>query len=57
MVWQTSLFGCDYFPVGEIGEDYLVYADSQTTTQLASEGLQATTSDVRVRRRSAGLPL
>ena len=24
VVWHTSLFGCDYFPVGEIGENYLV---------------------------------
>lgn len=28
VVWQTKLHACsDYFPVGEIGERYLVYAD------------------------------
>ena len=53
VVWHTSLFGCDYFPVGEIGENYLVYADSQTTTQLASERL----AEVSVLNRTSKLVL
>jgi hypothetical protein len=25
--WSTAFFDCDYLPVGNVGEDYLVYAD------------------------------
>jgi len=50
VVWRTSMFGCAYFPVGEIGENYLVYADPQTT-QLASESL----AEVSVYNRTSKL--
>jgi len=53
VVWRTSMFGCAYFPVGEIGENYLVYADPQTTTQLASASL----TDVSVFNRTSKLVL
>src|ERR671912_549301 len=33
--WTTSLFDCPYLPVGDVGEDYLVYADgSRSTTKV-----------------------
>jgi hypothetical protein len=39
VVWRSSMFECSYFPVGEIGENYLVYADPLTTSYLGSESL------------------
>lgn len=53
VVWRTSKFECAYFPVGEIGENYLVYADPQTTTQLTSESL----AEVSVLNRTSKLVL
>ena len=30
--WSTAFFDCDYLPVGDVGEDYLVYADPSIST-------------------------
>jgi len=33
VLWRSSeLFDCGFFPVGEVGEDYLVYADPSKST-------------------------
>ena len=34
VLWRSSILDCPYLPVGEVGEDYLVYADpSKSTTR------------------------
>ena len=34
VLWRPSILDCPYLPVGEVGEDYLVYADpSRSTTR------------------------
>lgn len=53
VVWRSSMHGCSYFPVGEIGESYLVYADPLTPTHLASESL----AEVSVLNRTSKLLL
>ena len=53
VVWRSSMLECSYFAVGEIGENYLVYADPLTTTHLGSEGL----AEVTVLNRTSKLLL
>jgi|GEM_PF-2360401 len=52
VVWRSSTPGCSYFPVGEIGESYLVYADP-LTTHLGSESV----AEVSVLNRTSKLLL
>jgi hypothetical protein len=32
VLWQSSVPECDFLPVGEVGEDYLVYGDARIRT-------------------------
>ena len=57
VVWRSSIHECSYFPVGEIGENYLVYADPLTTPHLGIEPLAEVsvlnrTSKILLRRES-----
>lgn len=53
VVWHSSSFECSVFPVGEIGENYLVYADPLTTTHPGSKSL----AEVSVLNRTSRLLL
>lgn len=53
VVWRSSMRGCSYFPVGEIGENYLVYADPLATPQFGSQSL----AEVSVLNRTSKLPV
>ncbi len=53
VVWHSSMLGCSYFPVGEIGENYLVYAEPLTTAQFGNQSL----AEVSVLNRTSKLPL
>ena len=53
VVWRSSMLGCSYFHVGEIGENYLVYAEPLTTTQFGSQS----PAEVSVLNRTSKLPL
>src|SRR6266850_6309452 len=39
VLWRPEIFACDYYPVGEIGERYLVYADSPDSDSLRKDRL------------------
>jgi len=43
VLWRTATVGCPYFPVGEVGERYLVYADPSKGTVAREERLPEVT--------------
>lgn len=44
VLWRPEILGCSYYPVGEIGERYLVYADSPKSDSLRKDGLLEVTT-------------
>ena len=53
VLWRSSMLECPFFPVGEIGENYLVYADHPISTHPGSESL----AEVSVLNRTGKLVL
>lgn len=53
VLWRTNIPGCDYFPVGDVGERYLVYADPPTIKGAARDMLP----EVTILNRTSKLPL
>jgi hypothetical protein len=54
VLWRTNIPGCDYFPVGDVGERYLVYADPATTIKGAARDMLP---EVTILNRTSKLPL
>jgi hypothetical protein len=53
--WSTPFSDCDYLPVGDVGEDYLVYADpsrSTTTVKFPEVTIFNRTSKLPANRKS-----
>jgi hypothetical protein len=42
VLWRSSVLECPFFPVGEVGEDYLVYADPSRRTTRRDQLLKVT---------------
>jgi hypothetical protein len=53
VLWRTNIPGCEYFPVGDVGERYLVYADPATIKTAARDMLP----EVTILNRTSKLPL
>jgi hypothetical protein len=53
VLWRTDTVGCLYFPIGEIGERYLVYADPSNRIVAGEEGLLEVTVFNRTSKISA----
>jgi hypothetical protein len=52
VLWRTDIVGCSYFPIGEIGERYLVYADPSKRTVAGEEHLL----EVTIFNRTSKIP-
>ena len=52
VLWRTYTVGCSYFPIGEIGERYLVYADLSKRTVAGEEHLP----EVTIFNRTSKIP-
>lgn len=50
ILWRPEMFGCSNFPVGEIGQRYLVYADSK------SDLVQKDTLEITIFNRTSLMP-
>src|ERR1700752_5408979 len=54
VLWRTNIPGCDYFPVGYVGERYLVYADPAIIKAGAAKDMLP---EVTILNRTSKLPL
>jgi hypothetical protein len=52
VLWRPEIFGCPYYPVGEIGERYLVYADSPRSGDVGNDRLL----EITVLNRTGKIP-
>ena len=52
VLWRTNTVGCPYFPVGEIGELYLVYADPSRPIVAGEESVP----EVTIFNRTSKIP-
>ena len=61
VLWRSAVVGCDFFPVGEVGESYIVYADDSkndaTQNQLSEVTIFNRTSKLPANQKSASLTL
>lgn len=52
VLWRPEILGCSYFPVGEIGERYLVYADSHKSDVVGEDRLL----EITILNRTSKIP-
>lgn len=59
VLWRSRVVGCPWFPVGEVGEHYLLYADPSKNNTSKNQLLEVTifnrTSRLPVNRRSGSV--
>jgi hypothetical protein len=53
VLWRPEILGCPYFPVGEIGESYLVYAESTKSDDVGKNALL----EITILNRTSKIPL